>query len=77
EFTGDGDCIETPRGTGLRKAVGELVTCPYCCSTWAAALLMAGHMWRPKATRVLVNVLGAAAAANMLHRAFSRLERKH
>lgn len=75
EFTEDGGCSETPRGTGLRKAIGELVTCPYCCSTWAAAMLMAGHIWRPKATRVLVNVFAAAAAANMLHRAFSRLER--
>lgn len=42
---------------------------------WAAAVLMAGHIWRPKAPRVLVNVFAAAAAANMLHRAFSAFEK--
>ena len=77
EYSADGECLETPRGTGLRKAIGELVTCPYCCSTWAAALLMAGHILRPKATRVLVDVFAAAAAANLLHRAFSALEKRN
>jgi hypothetical protein len=75
EYTSEDECKETPRGTGLRKAIGELVTCPYCCSTWAAALLMAGHILRPKTTRVLTDVFAAAAAANLLHRAFSALEK--
>ena len=76
EFTDDGECTETPRGTGLRKAIGELVTCPYCCSTWAATMFMAGRLARPRATRVLMSVIAAGAAANMLHRAFTALERK-
>jgi hypothetical protein len=75
EFRPDGECIETPRGTGIRKAIGELVTCPYCCSTWAAAVLMTGRLVRPGMTRVLVGVLAAAAGANLLHRAFTALER--
>jgi hypothetical protein len=76
EFKDDGECIETPRGTGLRKAIGELVTCPYCCSTWAAAMFMAGRLVRPKATRVLMSVIAAGAAANMLHRLFTALEKR-
>ena len=76
EYRDDGECIETPKGTGLRKAIGELVTCPYCCSTWAAAMFMAGRLIRPNATRVLMNVIAAGAAANMLHRAFSALEKQ-
>jgi hypothetical protein len=76
DYDDDGGCIETPRGTGLRRAIGELITCPYCCSTWAAAMLMGARLVRPKSTRVLVSVLAASAAANLLHRAFAALERR-
>ena len=32
---GAGEVEEEPRGTGLRKAIGELITCPYCLGTWS------------------------------------------
>jgi hypothetical protein len=71
----EGELTEQPRGTGLRKALGELLTCPYCCSTWAAAALMAGFRFQPRVTRVFARTIAAAAAANFLHRAYAALEK--
>src|ERR1700676_1173705 len=34
---GKGEVEEEPRGTGLRRTIGELVTCPYCLGTWIAS----------------------------------------
>src|SRR5688500_9877171 len=31
---------QEPRGTGVRKALGELVTCQTCAGTWIAAMLV-------------------------------------
>ncbi len=31
---GHGEVEETPRGEGIRRAVGELLVCPYCISLW-------------------------------------------
>src|SRR5262245_28073677 len=36
EEAGHGEVDERPRGRGLRRAVGELVSCPYCLGMWVA-----------------------------------------
>ena len=39
---GEGEINEEVIGTGLRHAVGELVTCPFCLTVWASTLAMFG-----------------------------------
>jgi hypothetical protein len=51
-------------GTGVRKAIAELVTCPFCVGPWAAATFMVGHTFVPALTRAAVNVLSAVAASD-------------
>src|SRR3712207_5705984 len=34
---GAGELEERPRGRGLRRAIGELLTCPFCIGTWIAS----------------------------------------
>src|ERR1043165_2886478 len=34
---GAGELEERPKGRGLRRAVGELLTCPFCIGTWIAS----------------------------------------
>jgi hypothetical protein len=75
QWSADGEPTETPRGTGLRKALGELLTCPYCCSAWTAAALLAGYRLQPRVTKVFAQTIAAAAAANFLHRAYAALEK--
>src|ERR671925_1902297 len=42
EETGKGEVSERSRGQGLRRATGELLTCPCCVGQWVAAGLTAG-----------------------------------
>ncbi|MGH3115213.1 MAG: DUF1360 domain-containing protein, partial [Gaiellaceae bacterium] len=39
----DGRAAVQPKGEGLARAVGELVTCAHCVSLWAAGALASAH----------------------------------
>jgi hypothetical protein len=64
---------EEPTGTGLQRAVGELVTCPRCLGTWVAAGLASTQMLTPRFGRLLTWTLGASAANDFLQAAFTAL----
>jgi hypothetical protein len=64
---------ERPAGTGLQRAVGELVTCPRCLGTWSAAALASTQMLSPRFGRLLTWSLGASAANDFLQAAFVAL----
>jgi hypothetical protein len=64
---------ERPAGTGLQRAIGELVTCSRCVGTWTAAGLAAAQMVTPRFGRALTWTLGASAANDFLQAAFSAL----
>ncbi len=57
---------EEVRGTGARKAVGELVTCPFCVSQWVATGFVFGLVLAPRATRLAATVLTSVTAADFL-----------
>lgn len=64
--TGAGDTT-APRGSGVRRSFGELITCPICAGTWiAAGLVYALHLW-PGATRLFLTLTGAIGAAELLN----------
>lgn len=67
---GGGEVKEEARGTGLRKAMGDLLTCPWCTGPWVAGALMAGLVTRPRATRVLAATFSAVAVSDFLHHAY-------
>ena len=64
---------EQPAGTGLQRAIGELVTCPRCLGTWSAAALVSTEMISPRFGRLLIWSLGASAANDFLQAGFSAL----
>src|SRR5216110_1606458 len=37
--SGAGEVKEEPRGRGIQRAIGTLVSCPYCIGPWSAAVL--------------------------------------
>jgi hypothetical protein len=59
-----------PRGTGLRRAVGELVTCTRCVGAWSALTVVGVRMVDPPAGRTVTNVLAASAANDWLQSSF-------
>jgi hypothetical protein len=68
---GGGD--ERPAGDGVRRAVGELITCTRCVGTWTAAGLATTQILAPRFGRLLTWSLGAAAANDFLQAAFVAL----
>lgn len=52
-----------PRGEGLSRAVGELVTCAHCVSLWAAGALALAQSRRPRETRFVTRVFAAYTVA--------------
>lgn len=72
---GDGPEVnEEPRGEGLRRAIGELLTCPFCFTQWSATLLAVSWLHAPRSTRAAATLLTVVAAADVLHTGWTRLE---
>lgn len=72
---GDGaEVNEEPRGEGLQRAIGELLTCPFCLNQWTGAALAVSWLHAPRATRAAAGVLTGIALADVLHVGWTRLE---
>jgi hypothetical protein len=63
---GPAELEEKPRGSGLRRAVGELLVCPYCLGLWASGGFHVGLLFAPRATRFSASVLSAMAISDFL-----------
>lgn len=74
EDTGAGEVSEAARGGGLRRAVGELLICPYCLSVWIAAAFTAGLIVAPRATRWVAAVLVTVFGSDVLQIAYKKAE---
>jgi hypothetical protein len=70
--TEDPDATE-PKPEGAARALGELVTCPYCIGLWVASALSYSLVLFPRQTRLVTTVFGAQAVADFLNAAFVRL----
>jgi Protein of unknown function (DUF1360) len=64
---------EQPTGEGLRRAIGELVTCPRCVGAWSAAALASSQVVAPRFGRLLTWSLGAAGVNDFLQAGFKVL----
>lgn len=69
---GPAELEEKPRGTGLRRALGELLLCPYCLGLWASGGFHAGLLFAPRTTRFSASVLSAMAISDFLQIASRR-----
>jgi hypothetical protein len=67
---GRGEVRSEPRGAGLRRAIGELVICPFCMTQWVAGAALAALCVAPRTTRFAASVLAVrtvAEFANIAH----------
>ena len=62
-----------PRGQGIQRAVGELVTCTRCVGAWSALTVVGLRMLDPPSGRTVTNVLAASAANDWLQSGFKWL----
>ncbi|CAI8750115.1 DUF1360 domain-containing protein [Bacillus sp. IT-79MI2] len=61
------------KGTGLRKWIGELLSCYWCTGVWASAFLLLGHNWIPKIMEPIILLLAVAGVAAIIETIVSRL----
>ena len=71
---GHGEVDDVARGTGLRRAVGELLTCPHCVSQWIAGAIGVGMIAAPRLTRLITFVYSVEAASDFLQLAYVAAE---
>lgn len=64
--TGAGDTV-VPKGSGWRRALGDLICCPICVGTWIAAALVYGLELAPRPTRLLLSIMGSIGLGELLN----------
>lgn len=67
---GAGEVEEEPRGHGIQRGIGNLVSCPYCMGPWSATALAFGFLFAPRITRFFAGILSSVAISDFLHRAY-------
>jgi hypothetical protein len=73
---GPGELEEKARGTGLRRAIGELLICPYCLDLWVVAAFAVGLLFAPRVTRFLAAVFAALTVSDFFQIAYKAAEEK-
>lgn len=64
---------EKPRGGGLRRSVGELITCKFCLSVWLASFFTYGLVLAPRVTRLVAAIFAVVTVSDHLHQAYKAL----
>lgn len=65
-----GEVEEEARGHGVRRGIGELISCPYCIAVWLASFLHYGLVFQPRVTRLLASIFSAVALSDFLQAAY-------
>jgi len=65
---------EQARGTGLRKAVGELLICVFCLGQWVAAFFAYGLVLAPALTRFVASVFAILTVSDFLTQAYMKIK---
>jgi uncharacterized protein DUF1360 len=71
---GPAELEERSRGEGARRAIGELLTCPFCLSLWVVAGFSLGLLFAPRLSRFLAAVFAAMGIADFLQLAYKAAE---
>jgi hypothetical protein len=64
---------EEPRGEGLRRSVGELLTCKFCLGVWLASFFTYGLVLVPRVTRLVATIFAVVTISDHLHQAYKAL----
>lgn len=67
---------EEPRGEGLQKALGTLLTCHFCLGMWVAAFLSYGLVLFPRVTRFVSGIFTILTFADVLHQTYKAITKR-
>jgi hypothetical protein len=68
-----GELEEVAQGRGWRRAMGELLSCPYCIGAWIAAFFSYGLVLAPSPTRLIAGAFASLTLSDFLHAAYRLL----
>ena len=68
---GAGEVVERPRGHGIRRAIGSLLTCPFCAAPWIATASMGALVVRPRVTRFVQGMLVSVVVADWVQQLYA------
>jgi hypothetical protein len=67
---------EKPTGKGLRRSVGELLTCQFCLGVWVASFFTYGFVLLPRVSRLVAAVFAAVTVSDYLHQVYKALTKR-
>jgi hypothetical protein len=67
---------EKPRGKGLRRSIGELLTCQFCLGMWVASFFMYGLVLAPRVTRFIATLFAVVTISDHLHQTYKALVKR-
>lgn len=67
---------EKPRGKGLRRSVGELLTCQFCLGMWVASFFTYGLVLAPRVTRLIATIFAVVTLSDYLHQTYKALTKR-
>jgi hypothetical protein len=73
---GPGERNTRPAGAGLRRSMGELISCPFCLDVWIATAATLGLSLAPGVSRPVLRTFAAVAGADMLQFVYVQLEHR-
>ncbi len=71
---GGGEVEERSRGEGLRRAVGDLLTCPWCIAPWVAGGLYATYLLNRRLARLVAAGFTSVAVSDFLQHAYAAVK---
>jgi Protein of unknown function (DUF1360) len=67
---------EEPRGKGLRRSIGELLTCQFCTGQWVASFFIYGLVFAPIVTRLMATIFAVVTISDHLHQTYKALTKR-
>lgn len=74
--SGTSEVNEQPRGTGIRLAIGQLITCPFCIGQWVIALFFYSFVLWPTETLFVAAIFIALTISDFLQLIYSAFKTK-
>lgn len=71
-----GEVIETPRGSGMRHAVGELLVCPYCLGQWIGTGFLVTYLRQPRLARTVAAAFAVVAGSDLLQETWVAVDKR-
>ena len=71
---GAGEVEERASGTGLRKAIGQLLICPHCLGIWVASAFIYAFTFNVRLTRIVASIFAVASVSDFAQHGYAKVK---